>query len=63
MHLNSDSWKRLVFYGEVIGFALAWIVGAVVLVHHNTPEPKLASTDGLAHAEVGLSDLPAERFK
>ena len=63
MHHKTDSWKRFVFYGEVVGFALAWIVGLVVLTHRSAQEAKLAGVEGLAHAEVGLSELPAERLK
>lgn len=60
MRQNSESWKKLVFYGEVVGFALAWMVGMVVLGHSQPTEPQLAGVDGLAHAEVGLSELPAK---
>ena len=56
MRQNSDSLKKLVFYGEVVGFALAWVVGMVLLAQTQTAEPQLVGVDGLAHAEVGLSE-------
>lgn len=30
MRLSSGSFKQLVFYGEVVGFLLAWAVGLAV---------------------------------
>jgi hypothetical protein len=63
MSQNSRSWTNLIFYGEVVGFAAAWVVGVVALIHTQSPEPRLAGTDGLAHAEVGLSDLSPEKLK
>ena len=63
MEHTTNSWKRLVFYGEVVGFALAWIVGVVVLTRSSTPEPQLAGVEGIAHAEVGLNDHSPDLLK
>lgn len=63
MQHTAQPWRNLVFYGEVVGFAAAWVVGFVVLTQSRTPEPRLASGDGLAHAEVGLSDRLPEELK
>lgn len=60
----SSSWKQLVFYGEVVGFALAWIVGGVLLVRSATSDTKLVGTSSLDnYAEVGLSELPSKDLK
>lgn len=63
MRQENDSWKQLIFYGEVVGFALAWVVGVAMLLHTQTPEPRLANVDGLAHAEIGMSDTGLEQLK
>lgn len=48
MRTISPSWKRLFFYGEVVGFLLAWIVGVVVTLRATPTEPRLAGVEGLA---------------
>lgn len=69
MRVNSQdktgqSWKQLVFYGEVVGFVLAWIVGAVLLTQSQPGDDRLAGVSGLdSFAEVGLSELPNEELK
>lgn len=63
-HNASSSWKQLVFYGEVVGFVLAWVVGGVLLVRSATSDTQLVGTSGLDHyAEVGLSELPTKDLK
>jgi hypothetical protein len=63
MRQNTQSWQTLIFYGEVVGFVLAWVVGGVVLTNTRRPEPRLAVADGLAHAEVGLTERAPQEFK
>lgn len=69
MRLNSQdntgqSWKQLVFYGEVVGFVLAWVVGAVMLTQTSSSDDRLAGVGGLdTYAEVGLNELSSEELK
>jgi len=48
MRTQTHTWKRLFFYGEVVGFLLAWVVGVVVTLRANPPEARLAGVEGLA---------------
>ncbi|WP_425395906.1 hypothetical protein [Aeoliella sp.] len=60
-HNAGSSWKQLVFYGEVVGFVLAWVVGGVLLARSASSENNLANTSGLDnYAEVGLTELPGK---
>ncbi|MCO6044156.1 hypothetical protein NG895_09575 [Aeoliella sp. ICT_H6.2] len=60
----SNSWKQLVYYGEVVGFVLAWVVGGVLLARSSMSDPSLAGTRGLdSYAEVGLTELPSKDLK
>lgn len=59
-----QSWKQLVFYGEVVGFVLAWVVGIALLSHAGGTDESLADASKLdTYAEVGLGDLDREKLK
>ena len=54
-----QSWKQLVFYGEVVGFVVAWVVGIALLSHARTPDESLVDAskfDTYAEARVGELD-------
>ncbi len=48
MRLNSTSWKQFFFYGEVVGFLLAWIVGIVITLKSPSEEPRLTGGEKFA---------------
>ena len=56
MRSSPANWKHFVFYGEVVGFVLAWIVGLVMLTRSEPAESRLASADALANSQIGLHD-------
>lgn len=48
------SWTGLVYYGEVVGFVVAWVTGIAALLYSAaTPQPTQAPIDRVASAEVG----------
>lgn len=50
-------WKSAIYYGEVIGFFAAWIVGIAVLSQY-APEPGVAPAwDRLATADAETDSL------
>ncbi|MGI9457835.1 MAG: hypothetical protein ACR2NU_14820 [Aeoliella sp.] len=53
MRLSSTSWKQLFFYGEIVGFLLAWIVGIVVTLQADPEEPRLSGVEQF----VSVTDL------
>lgn len=53
MRLNSKSWASLISYGEVVGFALAWVVGIVVTLKESPPQSTSAGMEKL----TSVSDL------
>ncbi len=63
MRKQTDSLKMLFSYGEVVGFGLAWLIGLAMLHHTQSPQPRLAGVEGLANAEVGMSDINPDDFK
>lgn len=48
MHLSAQSWKQFFFYGEVVGFLMAWLLGAAVLSQPETSQPRVAEVESLA---------------
>lgn len=48
MRLPSASFKQLVFYGEVVGFLLAWAVGLVVTLRPDGESPRMGEVENFA---------------
>ena len=44
------SWSGLVYYGETLGFVLAWIAGIVALTYTASPSPANPKVDQIASA-------------
>ena len=64
MQNTGEAWQRLVFYGEVFGFVVAWVVGVVMLVQAANSKEKLAKSPKIdTFAEVGLGNVPGEPLK
>jgi hypothetical protein len=60
----NNPWKQFVFYGEVVGFVLVWVMGALLVARTSTPEPSLANTRAVdSVADAGLPDLPAKKLE
>ena len=51
--MTASSWKQLFFYGEVVGFLLAWVVGVVVTLRSQPAGPSISGADSL----TAVSDL------
>lgn len=52
MRRRSFSWNDLIYYGEVFGFLLAWVGGAILLTQLSGPTEEPANLDQIATAEV-----------
>ncbi len=52
MRRPSFSWNGLIYYGEVFGFLLAWVGGAILLTQLSNPVDEPAGLDQIATAEV-----------
>lgn len=48
MRLPNISFKHLLFYGEVVGFAIAWAVGLTIAWQGQPNEPRLAGVENFA---------------
>jgi hypothetical protein len=46
------SWKGLIYYGEVVGFLLAWVAGIVMISQSPDPTVSNAPLDQVAVVEV-----------
>jgi hypothetical protein len=44
------SWSGLVYYGETLGFVLAWIAGIVALTYTTSPSPATPKVSQVASA-------------
>lgn len=59
-----QSWKQLVFYGEVVGFLLAWVVGIALLSHARMTDDSLVDASKLdTYAEARLGELDHQGLK
>jgi hypothetical protein len=47
---NWMSWSGLVYYGETLGFVLAWIAGIVALTYTAAPSPVTPEVNQVAAA-------------
>lgn len=48
MRVTNNSFKQLFFYGEVVGFLLAWLVGMTVVWNSRPAEPRLVGVENFA---------------
>jgi hypothetical protein len=51
------SWSGLVYYGETLGFVLAWVAGIVALTYTTSPSPATLKVNQVAsagHAAVSV---------
>ncbi|QDU59165.1 hypothetical protein [Aeoliella mucimassa] len=61
---SEEAWKRLVYYGEVFGFVVAWIVGVVLVVQAAQANQKQANKPSIdSFAEVGLGNVSGKPLK
>ncbi|QDV72100.1 hypothetical protein [Botrimarina mediterranea] len=56
---NWMSWSGLVYYGETLGFVLAWIAGFVALSYTASPTPATPEVNQVA--SVGNSAVTVDR--
>lgn len=48
MRLPTFSFKQLLFYGEVVGFVIAWVVGLSVAWNGQPEDSRLAGVENFA---------------
>ena len=53
------SWSGLVYYGETLGFVLAWIAGIAALTYTTAPSPAVPEVSHVAAA--GGASVSADR--
>lgn len=64
MQLNARSWKQFFYYGEVVGFLMAWLVGVAVLSKPQSHQPRMPGVESLASsAELPGPDRGAQGLK
>ncbi len=51
------SWNGLAYYGETVGFVLAWVAGVAAIVYSAaSPTAQQPPVDQMAVAEVGTAE-------
>lgn len=57
MRLPTMTWKGLIYYGEVFGFLLAWVGGAILVTQFAASNNEPSDWNQIASVEITATDI------
>ena len=60
MTSNSITWKGLIYYGEVFGFVLAWLIVFAVAANDRATLTEQSSYDRVAAIDTSVAPMPGD---
>ncbi len=57
MRLPTITWKGFIYYGEVFGFLLAWVGGAILVTQFAASNHEPSDWNQIASVEISSSDV------